>query len=152
MKVFLFLILGLSISCKSHEKAAMAANDDSIQEELTLLLSDNYGGTATTEIQVIRDTKSLIKFFAEINKTRKPGLPLPEIDFNKEMVLVYCHGITQLKTVPGLFVKAETDQEKILGIMEAENKTATTDSAIKVPFSLYKLPLTDKQFVLRPNE
>ena len=152
MKVFLFLILGLSISCKSHEKASMAANDDSSQEELTLLLSDNYGGTASAEIQVIRDVKSLLKFFAEINKTRKPGLPLPEIDFNKEMVLVYCHGSTQLKTVPGLFIKAETDQEKILGIMDGENKTALSDTAVKMPFSLYKVPLSEKEFVLQSNE
>ena len=152
MKVFLFLVLGLSISCKSQEKAAEVTAEELSQEELTLLLSDNYGGTETAEIQVIRDTKSLIKFFAEINKTRKPGLPLPEIDFNKEMLLVYCHGKTQLKTIPGLFVREETDQEKVLGVMELENAVTATDSAIKFPFSLYKLPLSEKQFVLRPNE
>jgi len=152
MKVFLFLVLGLSMSCKTHEKAAKVATDEFSQEELTLLLSDNYGGTATAEIQVIREPKSLIKFFAEINKTRKPGLPLPEIDFSKEMVLVYCHGKTQLKTVPGLYLKAETDQEKILGVMDVENQTALQDTAVKMPFSLYKVPLSEKQFILPPNE
>jgi len=152
MKAILFLVLALTISCKSHEKAAMAVSEDSIQEEFTLLLSDNYGGTATAEIQVIKDTKTLIRFFAEINKTRKPGLPLPTIDFNKEMVLVYCYGSTQLKTIPGLFVKEETDQEKILGVMEGENQLTSSDSAIKLPFSLYKLPLSEKQYILRTNE
>ena len=130
----------------------MHASMDSNQEDLTLLLSDNYGGTETTQIQVIRNQGALIKFFVEINKTRKPGLPLPEIDFNTEMVLVYCYGRTQLKTVPTLFVKEDSDQEKILGIMEVENVTTTADSAIKFPFSLYKLPLSEKQFILRPNE
>jgi len=152
MKVFLVLILGLSMSCKSHEKASMLSSDDSIQEELTLLLSDNYGGTETAQIQVIRNKGALIKFFVGINKTRKPGLPLPEIDFNKEMVLVYCYGRTQLKTVPSLFEKADTDQEKIFGINEVENQTDTTDSALKFPFSLYKIPLSDQQFILSLNE
>lgn len=152
MKVFLFLVLSLSMSCRSHEKAAKVATDEFIQEEFTLILSDNYGGTATAEIQVIRDTKSLIKFFAEINKTRKPGLPLPEIDFSKEMVLVYCFGKTTLKTVPGLFVKQETDQEKILGIMGGENETLLSDTPVKMPFSLYKVPLSEKKFLLQFTE
>ena len=89
----LILILLAMMNCKS-QKTDQAANDLKGQTSpgLTLLMSDNYGGTEHEEIQVIRSQGALDKFFIQINKTRKPGLTPPKVDFKKDMVIVYCSG------------------------------------------------------------
>ncbi len=152
MKRIFLLVLVLMIGCKSQknteEKLASASTYE--QEALKLLLSDNYGGTEYPEIQIIKDQKALKKFFIEINKTRKPGLPVPEIDFTKEMVVVYCSGKTQNPTGSSLVLKKESDTEKVLGIQKVENQEYIATSAIIFPFSVYKIPLTDKRIVLEP--
>src|SRR5690606_26060953 len=89
MKYFLFLSLVCLLSCKAQKQLG-----DQI-EGLVLLEQDGYSGIETFETRVIRDTKSLNKFYTQINKTRKPGLPVPMVDFSQEMVLVVCLGKQQ---------------------------------------------------------
>jgi len=150
MKRIFLLVLVMMIGCKSQknteEKLATASTYE--QEELILLLSDNYGGTEYPEIQIIKDQKALKKFFIEINKTRKPGLPVPQIDFTREMVVIYCSGKSQNITGSKLVLRNESDTEKILGVQSNENQETTPSSAIIFPFSVYKMPLTDKRIVL----
>ncbi len=108
--------------------------------ELTLILNDNYGGTETPGIQVIREPGALKGFFAKINKTRKPGIPIPKIDFTKEMVVVYCSGKTNGTGSPVLYTKKETDKMMVLGVKKENNKEVVASSAIIMPFGIYTLP------------
>ena len=90
------LILGLLIlagTCGSQKDKDKNTNYQELDDNpLTLILSDNYGGSETEQLLVLRDQKALKNFFTKVNMTRKPGLKIPEIDFNTEMVVIYCNG------------------------------------------------------------
>ena len=72
--VFLILLMGM-LSCKSQKSQQMA---DNTNDGLTLLVEDGYSGVENFESMVVRDQKTLNSFFAKINRTRKPGIPVPE--------------------------------------------------------------------------
>ncbi len=93
LSLFIFAII---LSCNGQKKAALDNGDDKKagSEKLTLLLADNYSGSEVEETMIIKDAKALQRFYSKINRTRKPGLPVPDVDFTKEMILVHCSGET----------------------------------------------------------
>ena len=137
-----FILLILNMSCESQKAITDQQNNASVME---LVLQDNYSGTEEEEQILIKNQKSLLQFFAKVNRTRKPGLPVPEIDFKKHMVLVWCVGETT-NSNPGLILEKETEIEYKLRKLNAHNKTKST--AILSPFMLYKLPLNDKKIIV----
>ncbi len=149
-KAALFIVLMLVLSCKSQEKGQNSTEMDSTQQNnLSLLISESYGGTDLPEFQVIRKQAVLKRVFAEINKTRKPGIPMPYVDFQKEIVVIYCEGKIKGKS-PRTLVMAGTSADTLF--LKSEESTELSEgpsTAITMPFSLYKLPLTDKQIILR---
>ena len=60
--------------------------------------------------------KTLRSFYSRINRTRKPGLPLPNIDFTKEMVLIHCSGSQNAGIQSKLSILEKTDEELIVKI------------------------------------
>lgn len=122
--------------------------DDNLQEDsLTLLVYDNYSGAEAEETLIIRDAKSLKKFFVKINRTRKPGLPVPEVDFSKDMVIIHCSPENSGSKSNTLYLKEESDDAMIIGVKRAEMNSSS--SAVTSPFSVYKLPLSDKKIVVQ---
>lgn len=152
--VRLLVILIAVLSCKSHQNS----NDSSMSElereiPISLVTSDMYGGTDNPEIQVIRKEEELKSFYAKINKTRKPGLPVPEIDFTKEMVIIYCTGKTSNPEMPKLYPVELTEEElKITSKPRESDSQVTSGTAVLLPFGLYKMPITDKEIVLEDNK
>ncbi len=149
------LILGLLIltgTCGSQKDKVKDANYQELDDNpLTLILSDNYGGTDTEQLLVLRDNKALKSFFSKVNMTRKPGLQIPEIDFSTEIVVIYCNGKTT--DTPTLRIRGvqEEDNQMILDIEKTkDNKSPST--AILMPFHLYKMPLTEKEIMLSDNK
>ena len=145
MKSFFLILLVMCLGCKSQKKGT-SIQDNSIGTP-TLILTDNYGGTEEQEIQVIKDMGTLKKFFIKINKTRKPGLPVPEVDFTREMVVIYCSGKTRLKAATKLYKMEETETQLVMSTKITDS--TTTSTATITPFSIYKMPLTEKELVLR---
>ena len=97
---------------------------------------------------VIRDQKRLKSFYSKINKTRKPGFPVPEIDFSKEIVIVQCSGEQNYAGLPTLILSRETNSAVFLtSITEKETKDASI-TAMTNPYCVYKMPLTDKEIVV----
>ena len=146
-----FIVLLLAImSCKSQrtDQAAEEANSQASQG-LTLLMSDNYGGTEQEEIQVIRSQGSLDKFFIKINKTRKPGLTPPSVDFKENMVVVYCSGKTNQQQLPELYTMDDPEKGLILNKKSTEVSENQEGTAVLMPFGLYIMPLTDKEISLQ---
>ena len=141
----------LAGACGSQKDKAKDADYQTTKNPLTLLLSDNYGGTETEQLMVIKDNKALKKFFTKVNMTRKPGLSVPEIDFNKEMVVVYCNGKTTDINIPELVSMEDKDDKMVFSrVMDVNQKDAST--AILMPFHLYKMPLTEKEIILSDNK
>ena len=128
--------------------------EDTIQEpeKLQLVLTDNYGGTDTSELMVIREAGALKGFFMKINKTRKPGLPIPEIDFTTQIALIYCSGKMNGSKIPPIHAVEETAEKMVLAEKNENPLETSTSSALIVPFALYTLPITEKEITLKPNK
>ncbi|MGB5819479.1 MAG: hypothetical protein WBG90_08330 [Saonia sp.] len=152
-KQFLILICLVCISCKSSNKGVQHVENYALEQsnKLTLLLQDSYGGTDTAELIVIKNQKTFKSFFSKINRTRKPGLPVPEIDFTKDMVVVYCSGEVKGNAVPSLYATNETSEEMILEVKENRNREEYSSTVISTPFCMYKMPLTPKKITLNKD-
>lgn len=148
MKLTLIILSIILTNCNAHKKSSDLVgikNDQNSKTGLTLIVKDFYSNIETPETLLITDSKRLQKFYSRINRTRKPGLPLPNIDFSTEMVLVRCSGIIEDGAMPSLYIVEETDTTIVIGIQETDK--VSSSSAITTPFSLYKMPLTDKVVV-----
>ena len=144
----LIILLFIGSACKSQEKSnAKDSLESGNSLELTLLVTDNYGGSESADFQVIRDMKTLEKFFAHVNKTRKPGLPVPQVNFDQDILILYCPGQRMRGGTPGLIMKENMPQKIVFmqEVMDPEKKMGI--EALTMPFSLYKLPLTEKELV-----
>ncbi|MFD2098875.1 hypothetical protein [Flagellimonas iocasae] len=115
-------------------------------EELVLVTNDGYSGIAQFDVMAIRDTKSLNKFYSQINKTRKPGLPVPMIDFSHEMAIVVCMGEQQGLVEPLLSKINETNEELTVAVelSKVDGQEKNEDAPISYPFYLYKMPASSK--------
>lgn len=153
MKTLILSIIVLAGACNSQKGKTKDTNyQASTENPLILVLSDNYGGTETEQLMVIRDNKTLKKFFARVNMTRKPGLPVPEIDFNKETVVVYCNGKTTDIYSPVLKRVEDKDDKMVFSRVTDSNQKKDVSTAVLMPFHLYKLPLTEKEIILVKEE
>lgn len=142
---YLYLIaIVCLLSCKAQKEGHTPVGES--MEGMVLLDHDDFTSIDSFETRVIRDVKSLNKFYREINKTRKPGLPVPMVDFSKEMLILICLGEQQGEKSPVLSKLKETDQEITIAleVLEKENKEGTKVQSVHFPFYLYKLPLVDK--------
>lgn len=144
MKHVLFLTCICLLSCNAQKNLGKEI------EGLVLLEQDGYSGVEVFEAKEIRDTKSLNRFYSQINKTRKPGLPVPMVDFSKEMVLVVCLGEQQGEQSVQLSKIKETDTEIFVEVIL---KTKELDPLVtQMPFYLYKMPLTGKTIIFQVAE
>lgn len=147
--ITLVFILG---ACNGQKKVIGSQNEGNAPEgNLELLIADAYSGASDDETMVIKSPKALKSFFSQINKTRKPGLPVPDIDFEKEIVVITCSGRRNNGSFPVLRIKEETTSKVVL-MTTFETVKDPDNQAITSPFSLYKLPLTDKEIVFEPEQ
>lgn len=131
----LFIIGSLTLfflfSCKGQQNGATTNRSN-----MEVLVKDNYGGDEKERFLVIKDQKSLAEFYGQFNRTRKPGLPVPEIDFNKEMILVWSPG--EQNGNSDLKVKSHAGKNLIL--RKTKFKKDKEFTAITRPVTIYKLP------------
>jgi len=140
--VSLLMLIGL-LSCKAQSLYGEK------MEDLVLVTHDGYSGIPEYETKVIQDTKSLNKFYAQINKTRKPGLPVPIIDFSTETVLVVCLGELQGEKEPLLSRIQQTEDELLMAIELSAPAKKGESQAVSHPFYLYKMPHTSKEIYFK---
>nr|WP_298793846.1 hypothetical protein [uncultured Allomuricauda sp.] len=114
--------------------------------DMELIASDAYSGIDTYEASVIQDSKSLNKFYGRINQTRKPGLPVPQVDFSKNVLLVMCLGKQKGEPTP-LLTKTEEENNILITIELADitSSLETENPLTSYPFYIYKLPHTSKE-------
>ena len=141
----LTIVLSLFTNCNGQKKAMqdMDTTESNLNSPLTLLIEGNYAPFESAENEVITNAKDLSKFFSKINRTRKPGIPVPEVDFSKNMVIIYCAGTAGNGTQPSLFVQQETADEVIFKIDNSTDKQKPT--ATVSPFIIYSMPISSKK-------
>src|SRR6056297_604148 len=142
LSISFWLPLLLVSSCKSQNRIPI---EEMKASTIKLLLQDDHSGAVAEEVLLIKNQKSLQSFFAVINRTRKPGLPIPEVNFQKDMLLVWCEGETTTASL-GLGLEKETAQAYILNKISPKKKAK--NSAVTSPFLVYKLPLSDKKVIV----
>jgi len=149
MRLLLVCTMILFIGCKGQKEAMEKQEDIVNQEGIELLIQDEYSAFEEQETMVIKSAKSLNAFFSKINMTRKPGIPVPVIDFKTEMVVIYCSGKRDDAAKSEIRKMSENDNEMVFS---AEHKIPEDKKSYKTtPFSLYKMPLTDKKIVIDQN-
>ena len=151
LSLFIFAII---LSCNGQKKASMDNGGElkGDSEKLTLLLEDNYSGSEVAETLVIKDEKALRNFYSKINRTRKPRIPVPQVDFTKEMILIHCIGEQTNGTQASLSVVEENDQQMIIRTSVAKAQKSAASSALISPFSVYKMPLTQKEVTFKKEQ
>lgn len=155
MKACICILSIVLLSCNGQKKPAMgnevakSQTQTMVNDPLTFILQDSYAGTDTEETLVIRNEKSLRSFFSKINSTRKPGIPVPMVDFSKELIVVYCSGSQQGEGMPRLEMVEETDTEMTLQMSLETTQKLKNSTATISPFSVYKMPLTSKSVVFK---
>ncbi|MDF0717427.1 hypothetical protein PY092_14780 [Muricauda sp. 334s03] len=144
-----FIALTCLLSCKAQKDGHTLVGEP--MEDMVLLDHDSFTNIDSFEARVIRDAKSLNKFYREINKTRKPGLPVPMVDFSKDMLVLICLGEQKGEKTPILSQLKESDEEILIAleVVEEEKSGEIMVQPIYYPFYLYKLPLVDKPFTFQ---
>lgn len=146
---YLFLLLLVVWSACKGPKDVSGEAAQSGEKALTLLLSDLYGGAGQEELRIIRDPAELIKCFAIINRTRKPGLPVPKIDFDKNVALLYSPGKMHDTVLPELYYAGKSVGKLIVGVKPKETKNEEQPGAPVVePFLLYTIPARNEEIGL----
>jgi len=147
-KIFIFLIL---VSCNSQKKVSEVDEEittNKTNNRLELLVQESDSDFESSETQIIRDNKRLKSFYTKINMTRKPGLPVPEVDFTKDLIIVQCSGNQKGIREAELIFKEESDTEIILYSKIVKTTDKATANYVTSPFCIYKMPLTNKNVIV----
>lgn len=146
INLYFVLLLILTLSCKSQKEAGGKGSDSS---GLTLVLSDGYSGEETKNFYVIKEAAVLRKYFLKINRTRKPGLPVPDIDYTQHLVLLFFEGETPVGTASQKYVLDENGDQIVIGAKSNQLPKKPMTTAIGTPFQIYTIPRTNKEIVFR---
>ena len=134
--LFFFFIVQLN-SCKSSVTNELQnSNETSMQN----ILNENYSGFEEEDYFLIRDQEALNTFYGKINRTRKPGLVPPVVDFTQNMLLVWC-GDSKTSNFVDLEINESDDS---LIVHKLESKAKKQNKLIVSPFSIYNLRLSSK--------
>ncbi len=145
--IVVFFVVSL-LACHGQKKAV--DQNATMNQQLVLLVEDGFFPIDSLETHIISDTKTLNTFFRRVNRTRKPGLSVPVVDFTKEVVLVACFGATQGQGMPKLKI-VEGKEDHVTLTIEKPEKIAS-DNIISYPFCVYKMPKTERQIVFKRPE
>jgi len=138
MKILLLSIVILFSACKGGQSPQ---DETSNNVPFQVLVSSSQSNIEEPQRKIIKDQEELQTLFAEINKTRKPGIPIPEVDFNQEIVAFVNLG----QTSTGGFTVAvknieKTEDEVIIHIGGTSPKPKdNVTMALTTPFTLVKL-------------
>ncbi len=154
MRTVLIAITFVLVSCNGQKKAALDDNKNIASEsenQLELVMSEEQGGFEADEMLVIRDSKRLKSFFLKVNRTRKPGLPLPDIDFSQDMLIIQCIGEETHDNLASLTIFEETNTQVILMEKDKIQTKNASSAANSNSFCIYKMPLTQKEVIMEKD-
>lgn len=136
----LFLIVS---SCKTH-----GISQDNLNKKMVLetVLRGDYSGQETEELLKIENQSELEAFFGRINRTRKPGLPLPNINFDNKTLVVWLGGKT---TSSNTELQVGSLSEKTVYLKKTKSKKKLNTTAILSPFVIYSIPKTTKHIKIQ---
>jgi len=92
--LLIVLLLSVLISCNCKKKTnelqktttMNKAKQTETTSKVTIIFDNDHCNIKEAKNVVIQDEKELKAIYAKINMTRRPGVPVPKIDFEKETV------------------------------------------------------------------
>tara|TARA_R110002051_G_scaffold303610_1_gene372577 strand:- start:32583 stop:33053 length:471 start_codon:yes stop_codon:yes gene_type:complete len=140
--IFALFFMTQLLSCKTSF-ADEFQNSNSFKVEN--ILNENFSGYNEEEYILIKNQEALNTFYGRVNRTRKPGIIPPEIDFTKNMLLVWC-GDDQMSNFVELEIRENNNN---LIIHKLNSKTKKKHQLVVNPFSIFKLPLSSKSILIQ---
>lgn len=134
-----------------QQNGAMEANQNNQKKPLfEVLVQHSHGGYEQPQIKIIKEPKALQEVYAKINMTRRPGFPIPDVDFDKEMIIGLYMGE---KNYGGYSISIdnveETKKELIIFVKESTPEGMMATTVICQPFCIVKMPATKKEIVFK---
>ncbi|WP_197505861.1 protease complex subunit PrcB family protein [Urechidicola croceus] len=156
MKYLLFFFTLTIASCNAKKESVQNVTNDTTvmknQMKIEVLAEGSHGGYETSKYIIIKEEKTLREVFTKVNMIRRPGFPIPKIDFENEMVIALFMG-QKNNGGYGISVKniVDTDDSIEIQIKEVEPEGMTT-MVICQPFYFCKIPKSDKNVVFKKVE
>ncbi|MDR6302086.1 hypothetical protein [Mesonia maritima] len=138
MKIYIVI---LSLIVLSGCRSSKSTNQDNKEVSYDMLLQANAHTLDFPEITIINSKDELYKNYSELNKTQMPGLPVPEVDFSKETVIIFSYHIENKKSNDLEIEKVSTTNNNTLelSITEFLNPGQPNDRIFKHPFFIMKV-------------
>lgn len=146
--VILFLFIGCSSSKDVIDNSVSKSNNNQVVFEQ--LVQSSIGGYVHPQIKVIKEQKELEETFNYVNKSRKPGFPIPDkINFSRETIVAIFMGQKNTGGYSVSVAKVEEQENKIKIFVteESPGKNDMVTMAITQPFCIVKVNNADKEFV-----
>ena len=156
MRLILYFMALLATSCKSTQDVRMGNETNSeeyaVQEvPFEIVAQESHGGPLEAQYIEFKGKDTLNHFYTKVNMTRKPGLPVPEINFEKEAVVALCMGE---KNTGGYSLEVDhienTSEHQNVWIKEkTPNPTDMVATVICQPFTIVKFNKTGNPLLFK---
>ncbi|NQY06512.1 MAG: protease complex subunit PrcB family protein, partial [Flavobacteriaceae bacterium] len=98
------------------------------------------------QIRVVKEQEGLNEIYNYLNKSRKPALNMPQVDFEKETIIALFMG---QKNTGGFPIRIDTIDEKddklVVNVLEKTPEGKFATMVITQPFCIAKINKTDKE-------
>ena len=150
MKSLFILIVILFSACKGGQPVQENTPSD---VPFQVLITASQSNIEEPQRKIIDNQKALESLFAEINKTRNPEIPIPEINFDKEIVAFVNLGQTSTGghtvTVENIEMKKDEVVIHIGGTSPRPKDNVTM--VITTPFTMVRLNKQILPIVFKPK-
>lgn len=151
MKIYI-LIFSLFVGCGASKDLESKKSDSmKVTPLYETLVESAMGGYSSPQIKVIKEQNTLLEIYGQVNKTRKPGFPIPTVNFEKETIVAVFLG---QKNTGGFSVSVneivEKDGKLFINVKETKpDKGSMATMVFTQPFCIIKLNNTDKELVFK---
>lgn len=138
------IILNLGIALLTITLLSCGAKKQKMEKEISyeLIESQSQGGYKVGQYQTITNPLDLKSLYMELNLSKKPGLPVPEVDFESESIVALFMGE---KMSGGYDIKIKSIKRisttKIEIQIEETSPNDMATMAITSPFAIYKVSI-----------
>jgi len=138
MKICIVILCLINVvACGSSESAT---NDDEKRLGYELLYQANEHTLSFPKLTIVNSKSDLYAVYNELNKTRMPGLPLPEANFSKETIVVFSYHIENDSSNDLEIEKTYANESTLkLKVKEILNLNQANNKVFKHPFFIIKI-------------
>lgn len=151
--VFLIFVSGIALNCKGGDKLPSEKNDT--QMDFEIILEDQMCNYEEETLLKITTPEELLDVYNRINSTRTPGLPVPEIDFDRYHAAFYTTGTLSTGGHALKAIELIKHQDGILMVVGGSSPnpgefviTVLTSPGVLIKFEKTDLPIKLKRLKL----